>query len=111
MTIKLLSVEETLAAAALACGRANRPPFDPRRALDGLSATAIISLVVLAGQLDAIAKASARTEDTWRRANDGEASAQEAADAAVDLIRLLSDAGYLPLSPAPATEEAAHAQG
>ena len=26
MTIKLLSVEETLAAAALACGRANRPP-------------------------------------------------------------------------------------
>lgn len=110
MTIKLLSVEETLAAAALACGRANRPPFDPRRALDGLSATAIISLVVLAGQLDAIAQAAALTEETWRRANDGEASSQEAADAAVDLIRLLAAAGYLPLPAAPATEEAALGQ-
>lgn len=111
MQIKLLSVEETLEAAAAACARANRPPFDPRRALDGLSATAIISLVVLVGQLDGIAQTSARTEDAWRRVNDREADAQEAADASNDLVRLLSAAGYLPLPPVPTTEEAAHGQG
>ena len=111
MQIKLLSIEETLAAAAAACARANRSPFDPRRALDGLSATAIISLVVLAGQLDAIAQAAARTEDAWRRANDREVDAQVAADAAADLIRLLSTAGYFPVPPTPATEEAPHVQG
>lgn len=111
MQIKLLTVDEAVAAAEAARARANRVPFDPRRALDGLSSTAIISIAVLVGQLHAIAQASALTEHAWRRANLGEGSAQDAADASAELIRLLTAAGYLPFPVAPALEEVAHGQG
>lgn len=106
-SVRLLSIEETIAAAAAACARANQAPFDPRRALDALSSTAIISLAVLAGQLDGICSAAARAEDAWRRANDREIEAPVAAEASADLIRQLSAAGYLPLPEQPEPEEAA----
>lgn len=108
---KLLSLEETVAVADAAYERANREPFDPRRAATGLSSNAIVSMVVLVRQLDGIAEAAARAEDAWRRVNDGQGDAQEAANASIDLIRLLSAAGYLPLPPVPTPEEAAHGQG
>lgn len=109
-TFNFLTVSQAIEAAAALRQRLDTY-LDPRRAVTEMSISAIASVAVLVEQLDAIAQASARTEDTWRRANEGQASAQDAADAAVDLIRLLSAAGYLPLPPALATEEAAHAQG
>ena len=107
-TVRLLTLQETIAAAELARLRANRSPFDARRALDGLSMTAIISMTVLVDQLDVIAQAAARAEDAWRRAYALEVESTEAAAASDDLIRLLTTSGYLPLPAMPELEEAAH---
>lgn len=107
-TVRLLTLPETITAAEQARARANREPFDARRALDGLSMTAIISMTVLVHQLHHVAQAAAYAEDTWRRAHAGEVESTTAADASDDLIRLLKAAGYLPLPATPELEEAAH---
>lgn len=107
-TVRLLTLQETITVAEQARARANREPFDPRRALDGLSMTAIISMTVLIHQLDSVAQAAARAEDTWRRAHAGEVEGTAAADVSDDLIRLLKAAGYLPLPLTSEPEEAAH---
>ena len=109
-TVRLLTLPETIAAAELARRRADCQPFDARRALDGLSMTAIISMTVLIHQLDTVAQAAARAEDTWRRAHAREVEATEAADASDALIRLLKAAGYLPLPATPEPEEATDGQ-
>lgn len=107
-TVKLWTFPDTMAAAARVRALADREPFDARRAIDGTSIMAIISMAVLVDQLDVIVKAAARAEDAWRRAYVGEIESTEAAAASDELIRLLTASAYLPLPATPETEEAAH---
>ena len=95
-TLNLLTVPQAVEAAA-ALRRRVDSALDARRAITGLSTSAIVSIAILVGQFEAIAQAAAayscRATDhaTWVR-----------------LQELLIEAGYLPL---PAHQEPPHGQG
>ena len=100
--VKLLPLQEALAAAAAirkrytACEDAG---LDPRRALDGASVAALLSLAVLAGQFDRLARTAAPFS-------------LKPQDFALfeDLQEQLVAAGYLPL-PETQQKEPAHGEG
>lgn len=94
--VPLLTVSEAVAAARIVADCANAGS-DVRRAISGLSTSAIASIAILVEQLDRIAKGAA---DFSCRSND--MAAWET------LQQQLLSAGYLPL---PEQKEAIHGQG
>ena len=102
-----LSVGEAIAAAHRIFDRADRS-LSLRRALDGVPDRELISIVILARQLDAIARAAAALPMT----PDEAAFVMTSGDFALfsALRQQLAAAGYLPLETQPA-EEPAHGEG
>ena len=109
--VKLLPLQEALAAATAIRKRYTECEdggLDPRRALDGASVAALLSLAVLAGQFDRLAQAAAALHADPDRAafvlTDEEFALFE------DLQEQLVAAGYLPL-PETQQKEPAHGEG